>query len=87
MMAVTDGTGVDIDAIETSEWLEALDAVVTHDGPPGRPDAHDGMTSTDVINPATARAARVECARRPAAPRSWPAAGRDTARSPTLTRT
>ena len=32
-MAVTDGTGVDIDAIETSEWLEALDAVVTHDGP------------------------------------------------------
>ena len=25
--------GADIDAIETSEWLEALDAVLTHDGP------------------------------------------------------
>jgi pyruvate dehydrogenase E1 component len=32
-MAVTDGTGGDVDAVETSEWLEALDAVVTHDGP------------------------------------------------------
>ena len=28
------GSGADIDAAETSEWLEALDAVVTHDGPP-----------------------------------------------------
>jgi pyruvate dehydrogenase E1 component len=25
--------GTDIDAVETSEWLEALDAVVAHDGP------------------------------------------------------
>jgi pyruvate dehydrogenase E1 component len=25
--------GADIDAVETSEWLEALDAVVAHDGP------------------------------------------------------
>src|SRR5947209_16155461 len=25
--------GSDIDAVETSEWLEALDAVVAHDGP------------------------------------------------------
>jgi len=32
-MALTDGAAVDIDAVETSEWLEALDAVVTHDGP------------------------------------------------------
>ena len=27
------GAGADIDAVETSEWLEALDAVVEHDGP------------------------------------------------------
>src|SRR5436305_10947969 len=27
------GAGADIDAVETSEWLEALDAVVAHDGP------------------------------------------------------
>jgi pyruvate dehydrogenase E1 component len=27
------GAGADIDAAETSEWLEALDAVVAHDGP------------------------------------------------------
>ncbi len=26
------GAGADIDAVETSEWLEALDAVVAHDG-------------------------------------------------------
>ncbi len=26
------GAGADIDAVETSEWLEALDAVVEHDG-------------------------------------------------------
>ncbi|HSC03337.1 MAG TPA: pyruvate dehydrogenase (acetyl-transferring), homodimeric type, partial [Solirubrobacteraceae bacterium] len=32
-MALTDGAAVDIDAVETSEWLEALDAVVVHDGP------------------------------------------------------
>ena len=32
-MAVTNETGDDIDAVETSEWLEALDAVVAHDGP------------------------------------------------------
>ena len=32
-MAVTDGAAADIDAVETSEWLEALDAVVVHDGP------------------------------------------------------
>ena len=25
--------GADIDVAETSEWLEALDAVVAHDGP------------------------------------------------------
>lgn len=31
-MTVTDETAVDIDAAETSEWLEALDAVVAHDG-------------------------------------------------------
>jgi pyruvate dehydrogenase E1 component len=29
----SNGDGADIDAVETSEWLEALDAVVTHDGP------------------------------------------------------
>jgi pyruvate dehydrogenase E1 component len=27
------GAGADVDAVETSEWLEALDAVVAHDGP------------------------------------------------------
>ncbi len=27
------GAGADLDAVETSEWLEALDAVVAHDGP------------------------------------------------------
>src|SRR5689334_9384472 len=32
-MPLTDAAAVDIDAVETSEWLEALDAVVTHDGP------------------------------------------------------
>jgi pyruvate dehydrogenase E1 component len=29
----TNGAVTDIDAVETSEWLEAIDAVVTHDGP------------------------------------------------------
>jgi pyruvate dehydrogenase E1 component len=29
----SNGAGADIDAAETSEWLEALDAVVSHDGP------------------------------------------------------
>ena len=29
----TNGAAADIDAVETSEWLEALDAVITHDGP------------------------------------------------------
>src|SRR3989440_3496666 len=29
----SNGAGADIDAVETSEWLEALDAVVAHDGP------------------------------------------------------
>src|SRR5438270_11925061 len=28
----SNGAGADIDAVETSEWLEALDAVVSHDG-------------------------------------------------------
>ena len=27
------GAGADLDAVETSEWLEAIDAVVAHDGP------------------------------------------------------
>jgi pyruvate dehydrogenase E1 component len=27
------GAGTDLDAVETSEWLEAVDAVVAHDGP------------------------------------------------------
>src|SRR5205807_1519831 len=27
------GAGADIDAVETTEWLEALDSVVEHDGP------------------------------------------------------
>ncbi|MBV8991097.1 MAG: pyruvate dehydrogenase (acetyl-transferring), homodimeric type [Solirubrobacterales bacterium] len=29
----TNGAGADIDAVETSEWLDAVDAVVEHDGP------------------------------------------------------
>ena len=29
----TNGAGTDTDAVETSEWLDALDAVVAHDGP------------------------------------------------------
>src|SRR5947199_5043543 len=29
----SDGVGADVDAVETSEWLEAVDAVVEHDGP------------------------------------------------------
>jgi pyruvate dehydrogenase E1 component len=29
----TNGAGADLDAVETTEWLEAVDAVVTHDGP------------------------------------------------------
>jgi pyruvate dehydrogenase E1 component len=29
----SNGAGPDVDAVETSEWLEALDAVVAHDGP------------------------------------------------------
>jgi pyruvate dehydrogenase E1 component len=32
-MAVSDDARGDLDAVETSEWLEALDAVVAHDGP------------------------------------------------------
>src|ERR1700748_1564437 len=31
--ARTNGAGADIDAAETTEWLEAVDAVVEHDGP------------------------------------------------------
>ncbi|MBV8711624.1 MAG: pyruvate dehydrogenase (acetyl-transferring), homodimeric type, partial [Solirubrobacterales bacterium] len=31
--ASSNGAGADIDAAETSEWLEAVDAVVEHDGP------------------------------------------------------
>ena len=31
--ASANGAGADIDAAETSEWLEAVDAVVEHDGP------------------------------------------------------
>src|SRR5437763_3992618 len=31
--AETNGAAADLDALETSEWLEALDAVVAHDGP------------------------------------------------------
>ena len=30
--STSNGAGADVDAIETSEWLEALDAVVAHDG-------------------------------------------------------
>ncbi len=29
----SNGTGADLDAVETSEWLEAVDAVLAHDGP------------------------------------------------------
>ncbi len=29
----TNGSAADLDAVETTEWLEALDAVVAHDGP------------------------------------------------------
>jgi pyruvate dehydrogenase E1 component len=29
----TNGAGADVDAVETTEWLEALDSVVEHDGP------------------------------------------------------
>ena len=29
----SNGAGADLDAVETSEWLEAVDAVVEHDGP------------------------------------------------------
>src|SRR5438067_4334497 len=29
----TDGAAADVDAVETSEWLDAVDAVVAHDGP------------------------------------------------------
>jgi pyruvate dehydrogenase E1 component len=29
----TNGAAADIDRVETTEWLEALDAVLTHDGP------------------------------------------------------
>src|SRR5512142_3065807 len=29
----SNGAGTDLDATETSEWLEAVDAVVEHDGP------------------------------------------------------
>ncbi len=32
-MASRNGSAADVDPIETSEWLEALDAVVEHDGP------------------------------------------------------
>ena len=31
--ASANGAGADIDAAETTEWLEAVDAVVEHDGP------------------------------------------------------
>ena len=29
----SNGAGADLDAVETTEWLEALDAVLSHDGP------------------------------------------------------
>ena len=32
-MAVVDGVPGDLDAVETSEWLEAIDSVLEHDGP------------------------------------------------------
>ena len=31
--ASSNGAGADLDAVETSEWLEALEAVLSHDGP------------------------------------------------------
>jgi pyruvate dehydrogenase E1 component len=31
--SASNGAGADVDAVETSEWLEALDAVIAHDGP------------------------------------------------------
>ena len=31
--STTNGAGADIDAVETREWIEAVDAVVAHDGP------------------------------------------------------
>ena len=31
--SITNGAASDIDALETSEWIEALDAVLAHDGP------------------------------------------------------
>ncbi|HEY2769036.1 MAG TPA: pyruvate dehydrogenase (acetyl-transferring), homodimeric type [Solirubrobacteraceae bacterium] len=31
--ARSNGAGADLDTVETSEWLEAIDAVVAHDGP------------------------------------------------------
>ena len=42
----SNGAGADIDAVETSEWLEALDAVVEHDGPgPRAPDPRPASSS------------------------------------------
>src|ERR1700759_394600 len=35
--ASSNGAGADIDAGETTEWLEAVDAVVEHDGPDRAP--------------------------------------------------
>ncbi|HZU61665.1 MAG TPA: hypothetical protein VE983_11910, partial [Solirubrobacteraceae bacterium] len=32
-VAGANGAGADIDATETSEWIEALEAVLEHDGP------------------------------------------------------
>jgi pyruvate dehydrogenase E1 component len=40
-MAVVDGVRGDLDAVEMSEWLEAIDSVLEHDGP-GR--AHHILT-------------------------------------------
>ena len=39
--AQANGAITDIDTVETSEWLEAVDAVVEHDGPER---AHDLLT-------------------------------------------
>jgi pyruvate dehydrogenase complex dehydrogenase (E1) component len=47
----TNGVGADIDAIETREWLEALDAVITHDGP-DRAQALLEMCSSELSSPA-----------------------------------
>ena len=44
-MAVVDGVRGDLDAVETSEWLEAIDSVLEHDGPgscPPHPHASRG---------------------------------------------